>query len=146
MSGIALAITAGVGFGLFQAVNRRANSGIDAYRATFGLLFIGTIALALFAGITQDVGELWAAPISSLFFFAGAGIVHFYFGWTFLSLSQQQVGAARTGATAAATPLVGSLLAACNFSLAAPSAKPATRSNGARNQVRRIAARRRRPR
>lgn len=112
MSGIALAITAGVGFGLFQAVNRRANSGIDAYRATFGLLFIGTIALAVFAAITQDIDELWAAPISSLFFFGGAGIVHFYFGWTFLSLSQQQVGAARTGATAAATPLVGSLLAA----------------------------------
>lgn len=112
MSGIVFAIIAGVGFGIFQAVNRRANSGIDAYRATFGLLLIGAIALAIVSAITQDVEDLWAAPLSSLAFFAGAGIVHFYFGWTFLSFSQQQVGAARTGATAAATPLVGSLLAA----------------------------------
>ena len=111
MSGIAFAVTAGVGFGLFQAVNRRANQGIDAYRSTFGLLVIGTIALAIVASITQDVSELWSAPITSLLFFAGAGIVHFYFGWTFLTLSQQQVGAARTGAAAAATPLVASLLA-----------------------------------
>lgn len=112
MSGVAFAITAGVGFGLFQAVNRRANQGIDAYRSTFGLLLVGTVALAIVSLASQDLGLLTSAPVSSLLFFAAAGIVHFFFGWTFLSLSQQQVGAARTGATAAAAPLVASLLAA----------------------------------
>ncbi len=111
MTGIALAVTAGIGFGLFQAVNRRANQSIDAYLATFGLLFVGTAALSVVVALTQDLGELASAPISSLFLFAAAGIIHFYFGWTFLTLSQQHVGASRTGATAASAPLIGSVLA-----------------------------------
>jgi drug/metabolite transporter (DMT)-like permease len=112
MSGVALAITAGVGFGIFQAVNRRANQGIDAYRATFGLLMIGTIGLTIVSLTTQDLSLVTTAPTSAILHFAAAGIVHFFFGWTFLSLSQQRDGAARTGATAGATPLVGSILAA----------------------------------
>ncbi len=112
MSGIAYAITAGIGFGLFQAVNRRANTGLDAYRPTFGLLAVGTVALASVSALTQDLDLLADAPFRSYTFFAAAGIVHFFFGWTFLSLSQQQVGAGRTGATAAAAPLVASILAA----------------------------------
>jgi drug/metabolite transporter (DMT)-like permease len=44
--------------------------------------------------------------------FGAAGIIHFFFGWTFLSLSQQRIGAANTGVVTAATPLIGSLLAA----------------------------------
>lgn len=112
MSGVALAITAGVGFGIFQAVNRRANQGLDAYRATFGLLLIGTVGLAVVSALTQDLSLLGAAPLSAILHFAAAGIVHFFFGWTFLSLSQQRDGAARTGATAGATPIVGTILAA----------------------------------
>lgn len=112
MSGVAFAIAAGVGFGLFQAVNRRANREIDAYRATFGLLAVGTLSLTMVSLVSQDLALVTAAPVSSIVFFGAAGIVHFFFGWTFLSLSQQQVGASRTGATAAATPLVASLLAA----------------------------------
>ncbi len=112
MSGVAFAITAGVGFGIFQAVNRRANLGVDAYRATFGLLAIGTLGLSAVSIATQDLGALTTAPISSLAFYGAAGIVHFFFGWTFLTLSQQRVGASRTGAALAATPLVASVLAA----------------------------------
>jgi uncharacterized membrane protein len=44
--------------------------------------------------------------------FGAAGVIHFFFGWTFLSLSQQRIGAANTGVVTAATPLIGSLLAA----------------------------------
>ncbi len=112
MSGVALALAAGVGFGLFQAVNRRANSGLDAYRATFGLLAIGTVGMTLISLITQDLAAISLAPISALGFFAAAGIVHFFFGWTLLSLSQQKVGASETGATVAATPLIATVLAA----------------------------------
>ena len=112
MSGVLFAIAAGVGFGLFQAVNRRANDGVDPYQATFALLAIGTVGLVVASVVSQNLELLRSAPLSSLAFFASAGIVHFFFGWTFLSLSQQQVGASRTGAAVAAAPLVGSVLAA----------------------------------
>ncbi len=112
MSGVAFAITAGIGFGLFQAVNRRANTGIDAYRATFGLLAIGTVLLAGWSLLTQDLSLLTSAPLASLAFFGAAGIIHFFLGWTFLALSQQRVGASRTSATVAVAPLIASILAA----------------------------------
>lgn len=112
MSGVLFAVTAGITFGLFQAVNRRANADADPYRATFALLAIGTVALAIASALTQDLNLLSSAPLSSFGFFAAAGIVHFFFGWTFLSLSQQQVGASRTGSAVAAAPLVGTVLAA----------------------------------
>lgn len=118
MSGVAFAITAGVGFGLFQAVSRRANRHIDPYLATFGLLSVGTAALSMVVVLTQDIAQLASAPISSLLLFAAAGIIHFYFGWTFLTLSQQHVGASRTSATAASAPLIGSVLA--SFALDEP--------------------------
>lgn len=112
MSGVALALAAGVGFGLFQAVNRKANSGLDAYRATFGLLAVGTAGMTVISLLTQDVSAVGRAPIASIAYFAAAGIVHFFFGWTLLALSQQRVGASETGATVAATPLIATVLAA----------------------------------
>ncbi len=112
MSGIAWAIAAGVGFGLFQAVNRRANQGIDAYRATFGLLLVGTVGLAVVSVLTQDLDLLGEAPVSSYLYLTAAGFIHFFLGWTLLVLGQQKDGANRTGATVAAVPLVATLLAA----------------------------------
>lgn len=111
MSGIVWSLVAGVGFGVFQAVNRRINANMDAYRATFSLLLLATVGLATIAGLTRDLSVLSAAPMESYLWFFGAGIVHFFFGWTFLAISQQRVGASRTGATIAATPLIGSILA-----------------------------------
>ncbi|MFV2001215.1 MAG: EamA family transporter [Acidimicrobiia bacterium] len=112
MSGVAWAVTAGVGFGLFQAVNRRANTGIDPYLATFSLLAVGTSVLFFVTLASADLSVIMKAPLVSYAYFAGAGIIHFFFGWTFLVLSQRRIGAARTGAAVAATPLVGSVLAA----------------------------------
>ena len=111
MSGIVWSLVAGVGFGVFQAVNRKVNQNLDAYRATFSLLLLASIGLAILASLTQDLSVLSAAPIEAYAWFVGAGIVHFFFGWTFLAKSQQSVGASRTGATIAATPLIGSVLA-----------------------------------
>ena len=112
MGGAAWALFAGMSFGIFQAVNRRANQLIDPYRATFGLLLVAVIGLGAFSFATQDLALLSSAPVYALFAFGAAGIVHFFFGWTFLSLSQQRIGAANTGVVTAATPLIGSLLAA----------------------------------
>jgi drug/metabolite transporter (DMT)-like permease len=112
MGGTAWALFAGVSFGFFQAANRRANQLIDPYRTTFALLLVAVIGLGVFSLATQDLTLLASAPVSAMLAFGAAGIIHFFFGWTFLSLSQQRIGAANTGVVTAATPLIGSLLAA----------------------------------
>ena len=112
MGGAAWALFAGVSFGVFQAVNRRANQLIDPYRATFALLLVAVVGLGIFSVATQDLSLLSSAPIFAFIAFGAAGVIHFFFGWTFLSLSQQRIGAANTGVVTAATPLIGSLLAA----------------------------------
>jgi drug/metabolite transporter (DMT)-like permease len=112
MGGAAWALFAGVSFGIFQAVNRRANQLIDPYRATFALLLIAVLGLGIIAAFTQDLALLSSAPLSAFFAFGAAGIIHFFLGWTFLGISQQRIGAANTGVVLAATPLIGSLLAA----------------------------------
>lgn len=111
VNGIAWAIAGGIGFGVFQAVYRRVNRLTDAYSATFLLLVGATIALTVVAGLTQDLSLLGAAPPSAYVAFVLTGTVHYFFGWTFLSISQRQVGASRTGVVIAATPLVGSVMA-----------------------------------
>lgn len=112
MSGVALGAMAGIGFGLFQAVNRRVNVTLDVYRATFGLSAVGTVLLGVIALTTQDVGQVLRAPAGALAAFAAAGFLHFFVGWTCLGLSQQRIGAARTGALLGAMPLFGALGAA----------------------------------
>ncbi|MGH8916110.1 MAG: EamA family transporter [Acidimicrobiia bacterium] len=112
MSGIFIAIAAGVGFGVFQAINRRVNQEIDAYRSTFLVLSVGSALVIVWTIATQDLALLEEAPPVSYLAFAAAGVLHFFIGWTLLSLSQQRLGAAGTGAILAAIPLIGSLLAA----------------------------------
>ncbi len=111
MSGVVWAAVAGVSFGVFQAVNRRANTHLDAFRATFWLLVISVLALGAVSAITQDLGSALRAPISSYGWFAAAGGVHYFFGWTMFSASQKQIGAASTGVVLAATPLIATILA-----------------------------------
>ncbi len=108
-AGIAWAIISGLAFGVFQVINRKALDGIDSYRSTFLLIFISAIILSVAAALTQDLSLLWHAPLKSVALFAAAGFIHFFGGWTFLSLSQRQIGAARTGALIGASPLFGTL-------------------------------------
>lgn len=112
MSGVALAALAGVGFGLFQAVNRRVNAVLDVYRATLLLLAVGSVLLGVIAILTEDIGLVVRAPMGALVAFAAAGFVHFFLGWTFLGMSQQRIGAARTGALLGTIPLFGTFAAA----------------------------------
>lgn len=111
MSGALWAITAGVGFGLFQTFNRRAVRGMDVYVATFIQLLISTIVLVAVALLTEDVGELLAAPFGVWMNFALAGFFHFFIGWTFLNASQKQIGAARTSPLIGTTPLFATVIA-----------------------------------
>ena len=105
MTGVLWAIVAGAGFGAFQAFNRRAGRSIDSYLSTFLLLFISSITLVLASLLTEDLGQLGEAPLMAFVNFGLAGFVHFLLGWTFLTLSQKRVGAARTGALIGTTPL-----------------------------------------
>lgn len=112
MTGVVWAVIAGIGFGVFQSVNRRAGRGMDAYRGTFILLLVSAVILTVVSLTTEGLDLLRVAPLRALLYFALAGFIHFFVGWTLLSVSQQQVGAARTGALVGATPLFATVIAA----------------------------------
>jgi drug/metabolite transporter (DMT)-like permease len=112
MSGVAWATVAGVGFGLFQSVNRQAVRGMDVWQSTFMQLAVSSVVLLAGALATENLGDLRAASPLALAAFLGAGLVHFSVGWTLLNASQKRIGAARTSPLLAATPLFGTILAA----------------------------------
>jgi drug/metabolite transporter, DME family len=112
MAGVVWAAVAGIGFGLFQSVNRVALRGMDPYASTFLQLLVSAVILVAVSLATGDPGRLAAAPASAWLSFAAAGLVHFSAGWTLLNLSQQRLGAARTSPLLASTPLFGVVAAA----------------------------------
>lgn len=112
MTGALWALVAGIGFGLFQTVNRRAVQGMDVFFATFIQLIVSALVLAGIALLTEDVKPLFNAPISAILNFAVAGFFHFFIGWTFLNASQKSIGAARTSPLIGTTPLFATVIAA----------------------------------
>jgi DME family drug/metabolite transporter len=112
MTGVALAAVAGIGFGLFQSVNRAALRGMDAYASTFLQVLVSAAILVAVSLAVGDPGRLAATPASAWWRFAAAGLVHFSVGWTLLNLSQQRLGAARTSPLLATVPLFGVVIAA----------------------------------
>jgi drug/metabolite transporter (DMT)-like permease len=112
MSGAVWATVAGVGFGLFQSVNRQAVRGLDVWQSTFLQLAVSSVVLLAGTLATGDLARLAGVPPLALAAFLGAGLIHFSVGWTLLNASQKRIGAARTSPLLAATPLFGSILAA----------------------------------
>ncbi len=112
MTGALWALLAGGGFGLFQALNRRAILGMDVYTSTFLQLFVSTVILAGISLAARDFNLLRTASAVALLSFALAGFVHFFAGWTLLNASQQRIGAARTSPLIGTTPLFGTIIAA----------------------------------
>ena len=107
------AVASGVGFGLFQSLNRRALVDIeDPYVSTFINLVIAALALLALALATEDLSQLLDAGAWPLIAFAAAGVVHFLLGWTFLNLSQRRIGAARTSPLLTMAPLFALVVAA----------------------------------
>ncbi len=116
MSGIFLSIISGLGFGLFQAINRRAAQNTDPFFATFILLFVSSVVLILISYFSEDLTLLAnASPLAFLHFFLAA-FIHFFVGWTLFSISQKTVGAARTGVLLGTVPLWGTAIGALFFS------------------------------
>lgn len=112
MTGAFWALTAGVGFGVFQTFNRRAVRGMDVYVATFLQLFISALVLIVATLVSGDLYLLGTASVWAWINFSVAGFLHFFIGWTFLNASQKLIGAARTGSLIGTTPLFGAVFAA----------------------------------
>jgi drug/metabolite transporter (DMT)-like permease len=113
VSGALWAALSGIGFGVFQSLNRRAIRDIDdAFVSTFLQLMIAAVVLAGACAATGDLDRLADAPAGALLAFMAAGIVHFLLGWTFLNLSQKRIGAAATAPLLTLSPLFGLPVAA----------------------------------
>lgn len=112
MSGVLWALGAGVGFGLSQALNRWAVRRMDAYVGAFIQILGSAVVLLLVAALTEDWQRLRLASPWAWFHFSLAGLFHFFGGWTFLNISQKQIGAARTGALTGTVPIFAAALAA----------------------------------
>lgn len=112
MSGALWALGSGLGFGVFQSVNRRALAGMDVAASTFLQILVSAIVLAIVSAVSQDVMLISGAPAGALLAFGVVGIIHFFVGWMLLNLGQTLIGAARTGPLLATTPLFGAVLAA----------------------------------
>ena len=108
MNGIGWALAAAVGFGVFQVLHRKAADHLDAIRGTFIVLVVSSLVLiAATLLTTNDISLLRTAPVSAIMAFAAAGFIHFFFGWTMVTVSQNQIGAARTGAIVGTMPVFG---------------------------------------
>lgn len=112
MSGALWAALAGVGFGVFQAVNRYAGRGMDVYLSTFLQMLVSTVVLGLASLATADLSLLRGLTPWTVLAFGMAGFTHFFLGWTLMNASQQRIGAARTSTLIGTTPLFGVVVAA----------------------------------
>ena len=112
MTGAVWAAFSGIGFGLFQSINRRTLEQMDVYRSTFLLLVISTGVLIVITALVEDLSVIADASAWALFNFALAGLIHFYVGWTLLNASQKRIGAAKTSPLISTNPLFGTLIAA----------------------------------
>lgn len=115
MTGALWATISGIGFGFFQAFNRRAAKAFDAYFSTFVSIAISAIILAGASVLTEDFSQLNGVPLMTYFNFALAGLIHFYLGWTLLTISQNKIGAARTGALSGTSPFFALFISALAF-------------------------------
>jgi drug/metabolite transporter (DMT)-like permease len=116
VSGVIWATVSGIGFGLFQSLNRRAIRGIeDPYVSTFLQLSVATAILVVASLISQDLSQLGDASGEAVALFAVAGVIHFVLGWLLLNVSQMRIGASRTAPLITLTPLFGVVLAAATL-------------------------------
>ena len=115
MTGVLWATISGIGFGFFQAFNRRAGRAFDAYFSTSILIGISAVILAGASILMEDLRQLSNAPLMAYINFGLAGVLHFYIGWTFLVISQSKVGASRTAVLSGSSPLFALFISAMAF-------------------------------
>jgi drug/metabolite transporter (DMT)-like permease len=112
VTGVLWATVSGIGFGVFQSLNRRAIRGIeDPYVSTFLQLAVATAVLVVASLVSEDLAQLGEASADAIAIFALAGVIHFVLGWLLLNVSQARIGASRTAPLITLTPLFGTVLA-----------------------------------
>jgi drug/metabolite transporter (DMT)-like permease len=108
VTGALWAAASGLGFGLFQSLNRRALRDIDdAFVSTFLQLAVAAVVLSAVCVVSGEAAGLTDAPLWAIAAFAVSGVIHFLLGWTFLNMSQKRIGAARTAPLLTFAPLFG---------------------------------------
>jgi drug/metabolite transporter (DMT)-like permease len=76
VTGALWAAASGIGFGLFQSLNRLAVRDLDAYVSTFLQVAIAFVVLVAVSLATEDLTSLRSVAAWPLIAFAGAGLVH----------------------------------------------------------------------
>lgn len=108
--GLLLSLLSGVFLGLFQAFNGRAREALAVRTGTVVLLLVSTLILSVALVVEGGVGALFSVGPSAFLLFGAAGLIHFGLGWSLLSLSQNLVGAGRTGVLVGSTPIITAVL------------------------------------
>ena len=67
MTGALWATISGIGFGFFQAFNRRAGRTFDAYFSTFILITVSALILAGASVLTEDLSQMGGQPLMMYF-------------------------------------------------------------------------------
>ena len=76
MSGVLWATASGIGFGVFQSLNRRAIRGIeDPWVSTFLQLSVATAVLVVATLVSEDLGRLGEASGHAIAIFAVASLI-----------------------------------------------------------------------
>ncbi len=110
MSGIAIALLAGVFLGLFQSLHGKAEE-LPIGTATITLLVIAAFAANIFTLIAVGVQGYTSLTARATLAFALSGAIHFSGGWLFIGLSQRRVGVGITGLLVGATPVFTAMVA-----------------------------------
>jgi len=116
VTGVLWAAASGIGFGFFQSLNVRAVRQLDdVYVSTFLQLAVAAVVLLAVCLAVGDLSLLGGASAWAIASFALAGLLHFFLGWTFLNVSQDRIGAARTSPLLTTVPLFGVVIAAVSL-------------------------------
>jgi drug/metabolite transporter (DMT)-like permease len=110
MSGVTIAILAGVFLGLFQSLHGKAEE-LPIRTATVLLLIFAAVAATTLAVVTEGLVAFRALTARAILVFALGGAIHFSGGWLLIGLSQRRVGVGITGLLVGATPVFTALIA-----------------------------------
>jgi drug/metabolite transporter (DMT)-like permease len=110
MIGALWSIGGAIAFSLGHIALAKGIPPLGVVRATTVLLVSAAVATAIAALAIDGTAILTAAPLASIAWFAGAGVIH-YGGWGFMNASIQRVGPSRFSAISGVTPLFGAILA-----------------------------------
>jgi drug/metabolite transporter (DMT)-like permease len=110
MSGVWIALIAGVFLGLFQSLHGNAEN-LPIRTGTMLLLAIAAVLVNVVALATSGLSAYTALSGRAILFFAVGGAIHFSGGWMFIGLAQRRVGVGITGLLVGATPVFTAIIA-----------------------------------